>query len=82
MLATGTNDGSIKIWDIKSQEIPAKFDEHQGKITSLSFSENGQASCFQFEKSFPNKELTSLSFLFSIMHHLATTWPALVKMEL
>lgn len=41
ILGTGTVDSVVRVWDLKSQENVATFDGHQGKITSLAFSENG-----------------------------------------
>jgi pre-mRNA-processing factor 19 len=41
ILATGTAEGDVKIWDIKSQKDVAKFEGHAGKVVSVSFSENG-----------------------------------------
>ncbi|KAG1150156.1 hypothetical protein G6F37_002160 [Rhizopus arrhizus] len=41
LLATGTNDSVVQIWDVKSQKIAANFGEHTGKINALAFSENG-----------------------------------------
>ena len=42
ILGTGTNDSVVRVWDIKTQDNVATFEGHQGKITSLAFSENGQ----------------------------------------
>jgi len=41
LVGAGTVDSVLRIWDIKSQDNVASFTGHQGKITSLSFSENG-----------------------------------------
>jgi len=41
ILGTGTSSSDIKIWDIKTQKNVATFEGHTGKVTSLSFSENG-----------------------------------------
>jgi len=41
ILGTGTEDSSVKVWDIKSQKNVASFEGHTGKVVSLSFSENG-----------------------------------------
>jgi len=41
ILGTGTSSGTVRIWDIKSQQVPATFEQHTGTITSLAFSENG-----------------------------------------
>jgi len=41
ILGTGTANSDVKIWDIKSQKNVATFEGHTGKVTSLSFSENG-----------------------------------------
>ncbi|KAJ3196109.1 hypothetical protein HK101_010040 [Irineochytrium annulatum] len=49
ILGTGTSDGHIRIWEVKSAQNVASFtNEHDGKpVTCLSFSENGYylASC-------------------------------------
>ncbi|CAG8515968.1 2448_t:CDS:2 [Diversispora eburnea] len=41
ILGTGTNDSVVRIWDVKSQQNVASFDNHAGRITSIAFSENG-----------------------------------------
>jgi len=41
ILATGCTDGSIQIWDLKTQKSVSTFTGHEGDITSLSFSQNG-----------------------------------------
>ncbi|XBH96494.1 hypothetical protein VPH35_086865 [Triticum aestivum] len=44
ILGTGTSEGVIKIWDVKSQTRVAKFEGevgHVGTVTAMSFSENG-----------------------------------------
>uniref|UniRef100_K3ZW33 Pre-mRNA-processing factor 19 n=1 Tax=Setaria italica TaxID=4555 RepID=K3ZW33_SETIT len=41
ILGTGTTDGSVKIWDVKTQSKVAKFEGHVGPVTDMSFSENG-----------------------------------------
>jgi len=41
ILATGTDDHLIRIWDLKSQKNVATFQGHKGAITDLRFSENG-----------------------------------------
>jgi pre-mRNA-processing factor 19 len=42
IFATGVADnGTIKIFDVKSQQQLATFNKHQSAVTSLSFSENG-----------------------------------------
>lgn len=46
IFGTGTTNNDIKIWDIKSQENVATFKAHTGKVTSLSFSENGYVCCY------------------------------------
>lgn len=54
ILGTGTSSGTVRIWDIKSQQVPATFEQHTGTITSLAFSENGYRS----RRSFVNPPLT------------------------
>jgi len=41
LLGAGTADGSIKIWDIKTQKNAATFTGHAGDVVAVSFSENG-----------------------------------------
>jgi len=41
ILGTGTEEGLIRIWDVKTQKNVATFEGHKGKITDLVFSENG-----------------------------------------
>ncbi|KAI9599072.1 WD40-repeat-containing domain protein [Syncephalis fuscata] len=41
ILATGTVDAMIRIWDVKSRKNVANFAGHQGSVGSLAFSENG-----------------------------------------
>jgi len=41
ILATGTDDNLIRIWDLKSQKNVATFQGHKGAVTDLRFSENG-----------------------------------------
>lgn len=41
ILATGTGDARIRIWDIKAQQNVATFDGHEQAVQSISFSENG-----------------------------------------
>jgi pre-mRNA-processing factor 19 len=41
ILATGTERGVVKLWDIRERQNVANCEEHQGAILSLSFNENG-----------------------------------------
>jgi pre-mRNA-processing factor 19 len=41
ILATGTSEARIKVWDMKSLANVASFEGHKGKVTGISFSENG-----------------------------------------
>lgn len=41
ILATGTSDNQLKIWDVREQTNVANCVEHTGPVSCLSFSENG-----------------------------------------
>jgi pre-mRNA-processing factor 19 len=41
ILATGSEDGAIRIWEIKGQQCVATLKGHQNPVASLCFSENG-----------------------------------------
>ena len=47
ILATGTSDARIRVWDIKAQNAVATFEGHEQAVHGLAFSENGyhMASC-------------------------------------
>lgn len=41
ILATGTSDARVMIWDVKAQKNAAKFEGHEQGVQSVAFSENG-----------------------------------------
>lgn len=41
LLGTGTQEGLVRVWDLKTQKNVAKFEGHSGSICGMSFSENG-----------------------------------------
>ena len=41
IVATGTSEGIVQVWDMKSQTNVTNFTDHATGITSLAFSENG-----------------------------------------
>lgn len=41
ILATGSANGVVSLWDMRKQEAVAALSEHQGAVNSLCFSENG-----------------------------------------
>ncbi|KAI8815841.1 WD40-repeat-containing domain protein [Fimicolochytrium jonesii] len=41
ILATGGSDSIVRLWDIRSQTNVRDFEAHTGKVTGISFSENG-----------------------------------------
>jgi pre-mRNA-processing factor 19 len=41
LLAAGTADNVVKIFDVKTQKNVATFEGHGGAVVSVSFSENG-----------------------------------------
>ncbi len=41
LLGTGKADGTIAMWDVKSQQAALSFGAHSGTVPSLCFSENG-----------------------------------------
>lgn len=46
IFAAGVSEnGSIKIFDVKSQDLVTSFDKHKASVTDLSFSENGYNMC-------------------------------------
>lgn len=38
---TGTAENKVRMWDIKTQANVATFEEHNGAVKGLAFSENG-----------------------------------------
>ena len=43
IMATGTADAMVRVWDIKNQSLAATFKGHKRAVTAVSFSENGCA---------------------------------------
>ena len=41
ILGAGTGNGVLQMWDVRSQQIAARFEGHTGKVGALAFSENG-----------------------------------------
>jgi len=41
IVGTGSEEGVVQIWDIKTQKNVASFEGHKGKVVDISFSENG-----------------------------------------
>jgi pre-mRNA-processing factor 19 len=41
ILATGTDKGRVRLWDIREQQNVANCDDHTASIYALSFNENG-----------------------------------------
>ena len=41
LYGTGSSDSAIKIWDIRSKKDVVAFEEHQGQVNGMAFSENG-----------------------------------------
>ncbi|OBZ91584.1 Pre-mRNA-processing factor 19 [Choanephora cucurbitarum] len=41
ILGAGTTDGVVQIWDVKSQKVAARFEDHAGHVKAMAFSENG-----------------------------------------
>ncbi|KAF9428973.1 Pre-mRNA-processing factor 19 [Podila epigama] len=41
LFGTGTADGSVKIWDVRTKDAVASFDGHTGAVKAIAFSENG-----------------------------------------
>ncbi len=41
LLGTGKADGTVAMWDVKSQQAALSYGAHSGSISSLCFSENG-----------------------------------------
>ena len=40
-MATGSSDGSIKLWDLRSNRLIQYYEAHQGAVTDLSFHPSG-----------------------------------------
>ena len=41
LLASGSNDKTIKLWDVDTRECVHTFEGHEGVISSVAFSSNG-----------------------------------------
>ncbi|KAF9295326.1 Pre-mRNA-processing factor 19 [Mortierella antarctica] len=41
LLGTGTSDGVVKIWDVRTKDAVASFEGHTGAVKTITFSENG-----------------------------------------
>ena len=41
LVGTGTSDAMIQMWDVKKGENVVSFSGHEGRVNSISFSENG-----------------------------------------
>ena len=47
ILGTGTVGNRIRVWDVKTMANVASFDGHKGKVTDISFSENGYVASIE-----------------------------------
>ena len=41
LLASGSSDGTVKLWDVATQQSITTLDEHTGEVSSVSFSRDG-----------------------------------------
>lgn len=41
ILGAGTGNSVLQMWDLRTQKIAARFEDHAGKVNALAFSENG-----------------------------------------
>ncbi len=42
LLASGSRDGTVRLWDVERQELAQTLEEHRNYVTSLAFSRDGR----------------------------------------